>query len=46
MVGCMFGGGSLQGCYVGGLEQLGEDIGVWGGGSLVDKVGGGVGRAC
>lgn len=45
VVRCVFSGSGLQSCDVGGLEEFGEDIGIWGGGRLVYEVGGGAGRS-
>ena len=41
MVGVFFGGGEVL--NLGGAEQLGEDVGAWGGGCADDEVGGGAG---
>lgn len=42
-VGCLLGG-RPQGLNLGGLQELGENVGVWGRGRLDDEVGGGAGR--
>ena len=42
----MFWGCRAEGLDVGGLEQFGEDVGIWGGGRLGDEIYGGTGGGC